>query len=232
MKRIIAGFTGLLMLSLPCRPAAGWSHAGGWGGSTSHSWGSTSHTNAWGGSSEHTYGEGTEHTNAYGGSTAHAYGGGTEHTNMYGGSTAGAYGEGAWHTDPYGATAYHPPYYGGYYPAYHPPTTVNYYGSGCYDCGGWSTAGAAAAGAMVGVAAGATIASANTSAATSNAYSAGYAAGSAANPTYPIGAIYATLPPGCTNPSINGMYYYLCGNTWFQPSYGANGVYYRVVPTP
>ena len=26
--------------------------------------------------------------------------------------------------------------------------------------------------------------------------------------------------------------YYLNGNTWFQPSYGANGVYYRVVPTP
>jgi hypothetical protein len=25
---------------------------------------------------------------------------------------------------------------------------------------------------------------------------------------------------------------YLCGNTWFQPSFGANGVYYRVVPTP
>jgi hypothetical protein len=24
----------------------------------------------------------------------------------------------------------------------------------------------------------------------------------------------------------------LNGNTWFQPSYGANGVYYRVVPTP
>jgi hypothetical protein len=26
--------------------------------------------------------------------------------------------------------------------------------------------------------------------------------------------------------------YYLSGNTWFQPSYGANGVFYRVVPTP
>ena len=22
------------------------------------------------------------------------------------------------------------------------------------------------------------------------------------------------------------------GGTWFQPSYGANGIYYRVVPTP
>jgi hypothetical protein len=25
---------------------------------------------------------------------------------------------------------------------------------------------------------------------------------------------------------------YLAGNTWFQPAYGANGVYYRVVPAP
>jgi hypothetical protein len=31
---------------------------------------------------------------------------------------------------------------------------------------------------------------------------------------------------------MNGQTYYLCGNTWFQPSYGANGVSYRVVPTP
>jgi hypothetical protein len=31
---------------------------------------------------------------------------------------------------------------------------------------------------------------------------------------------------------VNGATYYLCGNTWFSPSYGANGVYYRVVPTP
>ncbi len=34
--------------------------------------------------------------------------------------------------------------------------------------------------------------------------------------------------------SINrgGTTYYLAGNTWFQPAYGANGVYYRVVPAP
>jgi hypothetical protein len=29
-----------------------------------------------------------------------------------------------------------------------------------------------------------------------------------------------------------GSTYYLYGNTWFKPSYGANGVYYRVVPAP
>jgi hypothetical protein len=109
---------------------------------------------------------------------------------------------------------------------------VNYYGSGCYNCGGWSTAGAAAAGAAVGMAAGAAVASANTAAATSSAYTAGVAAGSAASPTYAMGAIYATLPAGCMSPNVQGKTYYLCGNTWFQPSYGANGVYYRVVPTP
>jgi hypothetical protein len=116
---------------------------------------------------------------------------------------------------------------------------VNNYGSGCYNCGGWSTAGAAAAGAVVGVAAGAAIASANTAAATSNAYNAGVAAGSASaynaapvGGTFAMGAVYAALPAGCISPKVQGSTYYLCGNTWFQPSYGANGVYYRVIPAP
>ena len=30
----------------------------------------------------------------------------------------------------------------------------------------------------------------------------------------------------------NGSTYYLNGNTWFQPAFGANGVYYRVVAAP
>jgi len=114
---------------------------------------------------------------------------------------------------------------------YHPPTTVNYYGSGCYNCGGWSTAGAAAAGAAVGMVAGAAVASANTSAATSSAYSAGYAAGSA-NTAYAMNAIYATLPAGSTPDTVGGTTYYVSGSTWFKPSFGANGVYYRVVPAP
>ena len=29
-----------------------------------------------------------------------------------------------------------------------------------------------------------------------------------------------------------GRTYYVSGPTWFQPTYGANGVYYRVVPPP
>ena len=226
--------------------ALGWASANRAGGSTSHSYGSTSHTNAWGGSSSHTAGEGTSHTDTYGGSTSHAYGGGTEHTNTYGGSTYGAYGSGAYHTYPSGATAYHPPGYPAYptYPAYHPPVAVPYYSSGCYGC-------AAAAGAIVGVAAGAAVASANTAAATSNAYAAGVATGSAntaaatagaynagvatgaamssappASGTYVMGMSYALLPAGSITINKNGATYYLNGNTWFQPAYGANGVYY------
>jgi hypothetical protein len=78
------------------------------------------------------------------------------------------------------------------------------------------------------MAVGASAASANTSAATSSAYSAGYAAGS----TYTMNAIYATLPSGCSASNVGGSTYYMCGSAWLQPSYGANGVYYRVVPAP
>jgi hypothetical protein len=47
-----------------------------------------------------------------------------------------------------------------------------------------------------------------------------------------MGAIYPTLPAGAISINKGGTTYYLSGNTWFQPSYGANGVYYRVVTTP
>ena len=213
-----------------------------WGTSTSHTAGQgSSHTNEYGGSTSHAYGEGTTHTNAYGGSASHAEGGGWSKTGAAGGT---AYG------DAHYGTAYHPPTAAAA-PVYHPPVTVNSYGSSCYNCGGWSTASAAAAGAAVGVVVGASVASAKTAAATSSAYSAGVAAGSAnttaaysagvaagaktvttAQTTYVMGAIYPTVPPGSTSINKNGATYYLNGNTWFQPSYGANGVYYRVVPTP
>ncbi|MFN8642244.1 MAG: hypothetical protein U0802_11535 [Candidatus Binatia bacterium] len=112
---------------------------------------------------------------------------------------------------------------------------MNYYGSGCYDCGGWSAAGAAVAGATVGLAAGAAVGeaeSATANANAANAYTAGYAAGAGASATYPIGAIYATVPASCSPTTLAGVTYYLCGNSWLQPSYGANGVFYRVVPAP
>ena len=132
---------------------------------------------------------------------------------------------------------------------YHPPVAVPYYASGCYGC-------AAAAGAVVGMAAGAAAASANTAAATSSAYAAGVATGSAstaaatsaaysagvatgaaaagapAGGTYAMGVNYAAVPAGSMTINKNGATYYLSGNTWFQPAYGANGVYYRVVSAP
>lgn len=212
MKSAIIGLTVALGVALPSGPAAAWASANRFGGSTEHVPGATEHTNAYGGSSAHAYGEGSEHTNMYGGSSAHAWDGGTTHTNVYGGTTTGAYGAGAVHTTPYGATAYRPPGYPAapVYAPYHPPVAVPYYSSGCYNC-----AGAAAAGAVVGVAAGAAIASANTAAA-----------------AYASGVNYAALPVGATPITRYGTTYYLVGNTWFLPAYGANGVYYRVVPTP
>ena len=207
MNKSLIGISILLAGTLCSSQAMAWASANRFGGSTEHVPGATEHTNAFGGSSEHAYGEGTEHTNAYGGSTAHAWGGGTEHT------------------DAYGATAYRPPAYPAY-PVYHPPVAVPAYSSGCYGC-------AAAAGAVVGVAAGAAVASANTAAATSNAYAAGVAAGAASAPVaYAMGVNYAALPPGASPANVGGATYYIVGNTWFKPMYGANGVYYSVVPTP
>ena len=53
-----------------------------------------------------------------------------------------------------------------------------------------------------------------------------------ASGNFEMGGIYPQLPAGCISPNVQGNTYYLCGNTWFQPQYGANGVYYKVVPTP
>jgi hypothetical protein len=47
-----------------------------------------------------------------------------------------------------------------------------------------------------------------------------------------MGAIYPTLPAGCVYSPVGGASYYTCGGAWFSPAYGANGVYYRVVPAP
>jgi hypothetical protein len=258
MKRI--AIANLLATVLACGPASAWSHAGGYRGGASHNdfggssahaegYGGT-HTNAAGGNTTHVDGEGTTHTSAYGTSSTHyqgADGGYSTHTNQYGDTTTGKAGYGAVTTTPGGAAAYHPPttYAAGYHPpagaypdgayAYHPPTVVNSYSAGCYNCGGWSAGAAAVTGAAVGMAAGvatgAAIASANSSAAAANAYSAGVVAG-AASATYAMGQIVAVIPSGCATPNVQGQAYYLCGNTWFSPSYGANGVYYRVVAAP
>ena len=68
------------------------------------------------------------------------------------------------------------------------------------------------------------------SASNAQAYNACVAAGAAAAT---VGTLYGTLPPGCTYQPIGSTPYYTCANgTWLSPSYGANGVYYRVVPMP
>ena len=77
------------------------------------------------------------------------------------------------------------------------------------------------------------VANANAAAANANAAAANANAAAAnANLSYSMGEIVAAIPAGCANPVVNGNTYYLCGNTWFSPAYGANGIYYRVVPTP
>jgi hypothetical protein len=101
---------------------------------------------------------------------------------------------------------------------------------------------------MVGMAVGASAASASSSAANANAAAANanaaaananaaaananVSAAVAANVAYEIGAVYVVLPAGCVTPDVQGKAYYLCGNTWFSAAYGANGVYYKVVPAP
>jgi hypothetical protein len=214
----------------------GTSYENKYGDSAYHAEGSgtTSMSNAYGGSATHYAGQGTTATSAYGGSAYHAEGSGT--TEMYGaagGSATHYAGYGTVGTTAYGTTAVSSThYYGAAYPVgYHPPVVVNSYSTGCYNCGGWSTGAAVATGAVVGMAAGAAIASSSNAAATSNAYAAGVAAGQA-SVTYSIGEVVAAVPSGCVTPNVGGVTYYMCGSTWFQPSYGANGVYYRVVPTP
>jgi hypothetical protein len=268
MKKIIVSLLSIFVGVFPCQRVFAYSHGNAYGGSSSHSYGSSSHSNTYGGSTSHSAGQGTthtsaggtstshstgggsSHTNAYGGSTSGEYGSGATHTNTYGGSTSGAYGQGATHTNTYGGStsaaygqgAYHTTTSGAttaYY-GYHPPTTVNTYAATCSNVNGWATAAAVTGAAVTGAA----VASANTA----NAYNAGYSTGATTGQpvvtnqqapppvavTYTVGQTVSALPPGgVTSPvTVQGATYYQCGNTWFSPCFGANGVYYRVVPAP
>ena len=154
------------------------------------------------------------HANAFGGSTAHSWVATGHSISVSSSSRMGLVSYGTAYRPPGGAYAY----------GYHPPTTVGYYGAGCYDCGG-NTIG----GAMAGAAVGAVIAS--------NAYARGNSSGVSNEvvvpaPSYPVGLNMAALPEDCVTAVVHGGTYYLCGNAWFSPFYGASGVYYRVVPTP
>jgi hypothetical protein len=45
-----------------------------------------------------------------------------------------------------------------------------------------------------------------------------------------VGSLVATVPAGCPYQVVGGTNYYVCNGTWYQPYYGNNGLYYRVVP--
>jgi hypothetical protein len=219
---------------LPLRQAEAWMHGGSWSGDRS-SWSySGMRGTASGGDgswSAHGYrggsasgGGGSWSGTSYRGGTASGGDGSWHAAGAYGGTASG--GGGTWHaTGAYGNTAYggYDHYGGSYYYGYHPPTVVNSYSAGCYNCGGWNTGAAVAAG-VTGLAAGATIGAA--SAASASAYAA------AALPAYVTNDIYPTLPAGCVYSPVAGSAYYQCSGTWFSPNYGANGTYYRVVPMP
>ena len=228
-KKIVIVITSLLLTAFNAHPAAAWMHASGnsssWnasdsrGGSASGGDGSWDASGARGGTASG--GDGSWSGTGYRGGTASGGDGSWSGTGYRGGTASG--GGGSWSgTSAYGTSVYgdHGAYYGGTYSTYHPPTVVNSYSSGCYNCGGWAAAGAVATGAAIGAAS----AEANTA----NAYAEGVAAGSA----YAMGAIYPTLPVGATMQTIGNATYYLYNGAWFSPSYGANGVYYRVVPVP
>ena len=222
-KVLLSATIGLALL--PMSAAQAWFHGfggggftrggdfGGWSHSTTFGAGGFSHSSDWGGWDHSTQAGagGVAHESNYGGAwhgtAATPYG--AAHASDYGGyyhgTAVGPYG--AVHTGYYGTTRA----YGGYY---HQPYVGNYYGgSGCWNCGtgAW---GAAAAGAAVGLATGAAVGAAATAAAA----------------RYATGTSYAVLPAGCVWQSAYREYN--CNGTWFLPGYGANGVYYNVVPAP
>ena len=191
-KRLLLLAAGVLV---PATAVAYASH-NRYGGTTTHSQGSTTATSAWGGSATHTQGQGTSMSGAQGGSAYHSEGSGqttgttaygttathyqgvgTTATNQYGTTATHAEGSPYYHTS---STAYHAPYPYPPPPAYyHPPTAVVVYpSSGCYNCAP-STGAAVAAGVVIGAAVASSKEQSNTAAATSSAYSSGYAAGSA-----------------------------------------------------
>ena len=158
MKKAIPVRAGFALVAIVCHDAGAWVRAGRYG-EASGGGGSWSAYSWRGGSASGS--DGSWSGTGYRGGTASGGGGSWSAHGAYGGSASGS--GGYWH----GTGAYGGSYYGGY----HPPTTVNYYGSGCYNCGGWG-GGAAATGLLAGAALGATAANANNAANTANAYSA------------------------------------------------------------
>src|SRR2546422_10417834 len=104
MKKIIVGLVSLMITLLPCEVVFAFGHANSFGGSSSHSYGSSSHSNRYGGSTSHTAGQGTSHSNAYGGSSSHPYRGSPTPTTLSRRNTASAEWEGHTHTNTNGGS--------------------------------------------------------------------------------------------------------------------------------
>ena len=45
-------------------------------------------------------------------------------------------------------------------------------------------------------------------------------------------AAFSAQSSSCSSLSVNGMSYYQCGSTWYQPSYSGGNVTYIVVNSP
>ena len=150
----------------------------------------------------------------WGGVSAGRVGEGWAHAG-WGGVSAGRVGEGWAHEGRYGATygyhgdvtTVHNTYAAGAYPA-----------SGCWNCG---AAAAAVGGLAIGAMAGAAAASASQPSTTVVVQQ---------GPT--VGTIVSSLPDGCQLMTVNSKTYYQCGATWYKPTFGADGVDYKVVNVP
>ena len=126
----------------------------------------------------------------------------------FGGGDRGYSGGGdAWHgggADAVGGSWHNDGYHAdAYWSGYGGAAAVNhYYANGCYNCAGYGNAGWASATALA----------------------TGYA----------IGSTVVTPPSGaaCQHETVVGVHYYVCGTTWFRPSAGNNGLYYKVVSAP
>jgi hypothetical protein len=195
-------------------PALAFFHAGGWGGAAGGHWAAAGGghwaAGGWGHTTSGTYGTTANGTHYATGENGGAVVANNGHYAAVGPNGGYAYGS-------------HYTYGGGSWTAVHSPTVVNQYNTGCYSCGGWSAAGAAAAAGVTGLAVGTAVGAT--------------AAAAAARPPvyttpYVLGDVYAALPVGCAYSPYGGSAYYNCAGTWFSPYYGANGMYYRVVPVP
>jgi hypothetical protein len=169
------------------------------------------HANRWGGDTFHAFGsDSVTRTDGWGGSMTHTFGEGTTATDRWGGSATHTYGEGTtWHGAD-GGTVHTDAYWGGAYHPYYPAPVVDSYRRACLFC----AAGAVAAGAAVGAAVGTASAEA-----------------AAASTAYAVGTTLTDLPSGCVLVG-GGTTFYQCGSAWIKPVFGANGVYYKVVPAP